>query len=63
VTTPRDTAQVHSLNVDDLMLVLLQEFKEVLTSLIELPPPRWHNHRIHLLSDTVSVGARLYHYP
>jgi hypothetical protein len=63
VTTPRDTAQVHSLNVDDLMLVLLQEFEEVFTTPIELPPPWWHNHRIHLLSDTVSVGVRPYHYP
>jgi hypothetical protein len=54
---------VHSLDVDDFMLVLLQEFDDVFATPVGLPPPRRHNHRIHLLPDTAPVAVRLYHYP
>jgi hypothetical protein len=54
---------VHSLDVDDFMLVLLQEFDDVFATPVGLPPPRRHNHRIHLLPDTAPMAVRPYHYP
>jgi hypothetical protein len=47
----------------DLILVLLEEFKDVFATPLGLPPPRRHNHRIHLLLDTPPVAVRPYRYP
>jgi hypothetical protein len=55
--------RVHSLDTDDLMLVLLQVFEDVFATPVGLPPPHRHNHRIHLLPDTAPVMVRLYRYP
>jgi hypothetical protein len=63
VATPLDSARMHSLDVNNLMLVLLQEFEDVSATLVGLPPPRRHNHRIHLLSDTAPVAVHPYRYP
>jgi hypothetical protein len=45
------------------MDLLLQEYTTVFDMPIGLPPPRCHNHHIHLLSDTPLVVVRPYRYP
>jgi hypothetical protein len=47
----------------DLMAVLLQDFDDVFATPTGLPPPRRHNHRIHLLLETTPVAVRPYRYP
>ena len=48
---------------EDLMMVLLSEFADIFTEPRGLPPPRRHDHRIHLLPDTVPVAVHPYRYP
>jgi hypothetical protein len=47
--TGRRMVAVHAMEASDLMLVLLEEFKDVFMVPSGLPPPCHHNHRIHLL--------------
>jgi len=47
----------------DLMEVLLLEFSDIFADPRGLPPPRRHDHRIHLLPDTAPVAVRPYRYP
>jgi hypothetical protein len=51
---------VHALLASDLMFLLHQEFKDVFATPIGLPPPRCHNHQIHLLHDSPPVVVRPY---
>lgn len=55
-------AAAHAIGPADLMMVLLQEFDDIFTTPTGLPPPRRHNHRIHLLPDTPPVAIRPYRY-
>jgi thiamine pyrophosphate-dependent acetolactate synthase large subunit-like protein len=61
--TGRHTAAIHAMEASDLMLVLLEEFKDVFTVPSGLPPPHRHNHRIHLFPDTPPIAVRPYRYP
>ena len=47
---------------EDLIAVLLSEFADIFTEPRGLPPPRRHDHRIHLLPDTVPVAVHPYRY-
>jgi hypothetical protein len=57
------SAAVHTLTSTDLMATLLQEFDDVFSVSTGLPPPRRHNHRIHLLPIMVPIAVRPYRYP
>jgi hypothetical protein len=46
-----------------LMVTLLHEFDDVFTAPTRLPPPRRHNHRIHLQPDMPPIVVRPYRYP
>ena len=59
VSTQRSAPLVQAIDTKDLMMVLLQEFDDVFATPTGLPPPRHHNHRIHLLPDTAPVAVRL----
>jgi hypothetical protein len=61
LTTRRNITTVHTVAASDLMTLLLQEFEDVFATSTRLPPPRRHNHHIHLLPDTLPV--RPYRYP
>jgi hypothetical protein len=63
--TTRVTTSVtaHAMVATDLMAVLLQDFDDVFAMPTGLPPPRRHNHRIHLLPQMAPVAVRPYHYP
>jgi hypothetical protein len=56
-------AIVHAMEASDLMLVLLEEFKDVFVVPSGLLPSRRHNHHIHLLHDTPPIAVRPYRYP
>jgi hypothetical protein len=45
------------------METLLDEFADLFSIPVGLPPPRRHNHRIHLLPGTTPIAVRLYRYP
>ena len=45
------------------MEVLLSDFADIFSEPRGLPPQRWHDHRIHLLPDTMPVAVRPYRYP
>jgi hypothetical protein len=47
----------------DLLEALIDEYTDVFSILTGLPPPRRHNHRIHLLPGTTPVVVRPYRYP
>jgi hypothetical protein len=47
----------------DLLDLLLAEFMDVFKTPSGLPPPRAHDHHIHLLPDTAPVAVRPYRYP
>jgi hypothetical protein len=53
----------HTVTTEDIMAALLVEFDDVFSTPTGLLPPRRHNHRIHLLPDTVPVAVRPYCYP
>jgi len=48
---------------EDLIAVFLSEFADIFTEPRGLPPLRHHDHRIHLLPDTVPVAVHPYCYP
>jgi hypothetical protein len=52
----------NTVTAGDIMAALI-EFDDVFSTPTELPPPRRHNHRIHLLPDTALVAVRPYSYP
>jgi hypothetical protein len=45
------------------MFLLLQEFVDVSATSTGMPPPRHHNHQIHLLPSSPPVEVRPYRYP
>jgi hypothetical protein len=47
----------------DLLEALLDEYTDMFSIPTGLPPPRRHNHRIHLLSGTTPVAVRPCRYP
>jgi hypothetical protein len=53
----------NSIATHDLLNLLLEEFTDVFTAPTGLPPPRRHNHCIHLLPDTTPVAVWPYRYP
>jgi hypothetical protein len=63
VAAPGASVIVQALASADLMATLLQEFNDVFTIPIGLPPLSRHNHRIHLLSDTRPIAVHPYWYP
>jgi len=54
---------VAATSTDNLMEVLLSDFADIFSETRGLPPQRRHDHRIHLLPDTVTVAVRPYRYP
>jgi hypothetical protein len=46
-----------------MMPLLLQEYDDVFAAPNGLPPPRQHNHIIHLLPDTTPIVVCPYRYP
>jgi hypothetical protein len=63
VPTRRTTPTVQAAVTKDLMEALLDEFADVFSIPMGLPPPRRHNHRIHLLPDTTPIIVPPYSYP
>jgi hypothetical protein len=56
--------QQHTLpNYRTIYFRLLQAYADIFAEPRGLPPPRRHDHRIHLLPDTTSVVVRPYRYP
>jgi hypothetical protein len=53
----REVLAANTVTTGDIMAALLIEFDDVFSTPTELPPPRRHNHRIHLLPDTVPVAV------
>lgn len=47
---------------ENLMEVLLSEYADIFSEPRGLPPPHRHDHRIHLLPDSVPVAVRPYRY-
>jgi hypothetical protein len=47
----------------DLLEALLDEYTDMFSISTGLPPPRRHNHQIHLLPGTAPVAVRPYRYP
>lgn len=45
------------------MQELLANYRDLFVEPRELPPPRRHDHRIHLLPGSSSVAVRPYRYP
>ena len=54
---------VAATTTDNLVEVLLSDFADIFSETRGLPPQRRHDHRIHLLPDTVTVAVRPYRYP
>jgi hypothetical protein len=63
VPTCRTMPTVQVAMTKDLMEALLNEFANVFSIPMGLPPPRRHNHRIHLLPGTTPITVRPYRYP
>jgi hypothetical protein len=63
VPAQRTTPTVQAAVTTDLMETLLDEFVDLFSIPVGLPPPRWHNHRIHLLPGTAPIAVRPYRYP
>jgi hypothetical protein len=61
--TMHRTTTTHTMAASDLMVVLLEEFKDIFATPSGLPLPCHHNHRIHLLPNTSPVAVRPYRYP
>jgi hypothetical protein len=63
VPAQRTTPTVQAAVTTDLMETLLDEFVDLFSISVGLPPPRWHNYRIHLLLGTTPIAVRPYRYP
>jgi hypothetical protein len=63
VPTRHTMPTVQAAVTKDLMEALLDEFVDVFSIPMGLPPPRRHNHRIHLLPGTALIAIRPYRYP
>jgi hypothetical protein len=48
---------------DNLLNLLLAEYRDIFSKPEGLPPARRFDHRIHLLSETAPVAVRPYRYP
>lgn len=55
--------KLHTMSSCDILTALLAAFQDIFTEPIGLPPPRRHDHRLHLLSGTAPVVVRPYRYP
>jgi hypothetical protein len=53
----------HAMAATDLMAAFLRDFDNVFATPTGLPPPRRHNHHIHLIPETAPVAVRPYRYP
>jgi hypothetical protein len=60
VATCRTMITVQAAVTKDLMEALLDEFADVFSISMGLPPSRRHNHRIHLLPGTTPIAVRPY---
>jgi hypothetical protein len=63
VPAQRNTPTVQAVVTTDLMETLLEGFADLFSIPVSLPPPRRHNHRIHLLPGTAPIAVRPYRYP
>jgi hypothetical protein len=63
VPAHRTTPTVQAAVTTNLMETLLDEFADLFSIPVGLPPPRRHNHRIHLLPGTTPIAVRPYQYP
>jgi hypothetical protein len=63
VSARRSVPSANATVSTDLLEALLDEYTNVFSILTGLPPPRRHNHRIHLLPGTAPVAVRPYRYP
>jgi hypothetical protein len=63
VSARRSVPSANATVSTDLLEALLDEYTNVFSIPTGLPPPRRHNHRIHLLPGTAPVVVRPYRYP
>jgi hypothetical protein len=63
VSARRSVTSANATVSTDLLEALLDEYTDVFSIPTGLPPPRRHNHRIHLLPGTTRVAVRPYWYP
>jgi hypothetical protein len=63
VPAQRTMPTVQAAVTTDLMETLLEGFADLFSIPVGLPPPRRHNHRIHLLPGTAPIAVRPYRYP
>jgi hypothetical protein len=63
VPAQRTTPTVQAAVTTYLMKTLLEGFADLFSIPVGLPPPRRHNHRIHLLPGTAPIAVRPYRYP
>jgi hypothetical protein len=60
---PQDTLVDLPTNIEPELAILLHTYKEVFRTPSGLPPPRDHNHEIHLKEGTQPVKVKPYRYP
>jgi hypothetical protein len=59
----RPSPGLSALATDALLSLLLEEFQDLFSTPLGLPPPRAFDHRIHLLPGSLPVAVRPYRYP